>query len=114
MKNQQQSTSNSLRGTAAMDPQQRFAVSQKGGQARAAILGHEGYSKMGKKGGQTRAEQLGHEGYVEMGKTGGQSRSGQLGHEGYAEMGKKGGSAASSKAEVAQEEEQYMQFEDID
>nr|ACX81197.1 mitochondrial group 1 late embryogenesis abundant precursor protein [Artemia franciscana] len=47
----------------------------------------------GQRGGQARAEQLGHEGYVEMGRKGGQARAEQLGHEGYQEMGQKGGLA---------------------
>lgn len=94
----------SKKGFASMPHGKVIETARKGGQARAAKLGPEGYAAMGRKGGQARAAELGHEGYAEMGRKGGQIRAAELGHEGYAQLGKKGGKAAhKSKKKRLQE-----------
>lgn len=64
----------SNRGFAAMDKEKVKEIARKGGQARKAVLGPEGYARMGHQGGEARKRELGPEGYARLGHKGGASK----------------------------------------
>ncbi len=63
------------KGFAAMSPEKVEAIAHKGGAARAAQLGHEGYVALGHLGGQARAKQLGPQGFAALGRHGAEVRA---------------------------------------
>jgi hypothetical protein len=65
------------KGFAAMPPEKVEAIAHKGGSARAAQLGHDGYVALGQMGGRARARQLGQKGYAAMGRKGAAARKAQ-------------------------------------
>ena len=65
---------NHKKGFGSMSQAKIEEIAKKGGKARAAQLGHDGFVALGRKGGKTRVAQLGHDGFVELGRKGGKAR----------------------------------------